>query len=316
MIWVPEIVTIQAEGQRTRMGSGQIITAFAPQHVTQVMEKALRHSSGRSTASYCQVPFRLCTNAVGSRSMAIKRRQIIPVIASMALVLIVESPTAAPQGQRLTQQQHSPVLSRRIARASIPSTTFLKALFEIGRMSDQCMGVVLVQRSSALAEVPNINAQNVTIDDLLAKAMESAKGLRAREEEGCAVVAPVGREPGYLKTIVPSFRTQRSQIELQSYYLFQALCATEPQPVHKGVWGTVSSISASTDSPEVGPMQLKGLSVEAILCKLATTAGSTLWIAWPKKAAETTEPWQFIRYRGSSAAADTSLRLITQSLPE
>jgi len=178
------------------------------------------------------------------------------------------------------------------------------------------MGIVLVQRSSALAEVPSINAENITVGDLLTKLLDGDKAFDVNEENGCIIIAPVANAPRYLKTVIPSFRTNRSPIELQSFYLSQALSATEPQPVHQGAWGTISSISASTDSPNVGPMDLKMLSVEAILCKLATTAGSAMWIASPKKAAETTAPWQFIRFTESSAVANTELRIITDSLPD
>lgn len=127
-------------------------------------------------------------------------------------------------------------------------------------------------------------------------------------------VTPVANAPRYLKTVIPSFRTERSPIELQSYYLSQALAATEPQPPHQGARGTASSISASTDSPKVGPMDLKGLSVEIILCKIAQEAGSTIWVAMPKKG-DTEEPWRFIWYTEARGVINAKLRWIVENLP-
>jgi hypothetical protein len=164
-----------------------------------------------------------------------------------------------------------------------------------------------------------MNAENIKLGDLIAKILESVKGFAAREKKGCVVIAPVTNKPRYLKTNIPAFRTQRSPLELQSYYLFQALSATEPQPEHKRAWGTVASISSSTDSPQVGPINLKTQSVEAILCRLANEAGRTMWIALPKTEqtpGEWREPWRFVRYTEPDQVVRQQLRGVVESIPE
>ena len=77
-------------------------------------------------------------------------------------------------GVALKTDSEPAVLSRRVARIRIPSTIFLDALFQIGRSSDQCLGVVLARRSSALMEVGSIDAENIKLGDLLTKLLESA----------------------------------------------------------------------------------------------------------------------------------------------
>src|SRR6185437_14214315 len=132
----------------------------------------MRLSSGTSMVSCYQARLRSNTNVVGSRLMDIKAKRISLLLITFG-VTIVQCPSRTIQAPPPTERQ-SP-LSRRVAKISIQTTSFLDALFQIGRSSNQCMGIVLVQRSSALAEVPSINAENITVGDLLTKLLMATK---------------------------------------------------------------------------------------------------------------------------------------------
>ncbi len=230
------------------------------------------------------------------------------------LVLALGARSAASGPQPPSELARPAPLSQIVAKAVIPSTTFLHALVQVGRLSNRCLGVVLNKRSSAQANVPSINAEGIRISDLIRKVLESANGFGLAEKAGCIVIAPVADKPRYLKTIIPLFRTPRTAIEMQSYYLTQVLSATAPQPVPKGAWGSVSSVSSSDDSPQIGPLDLSRKSVEEILCILARKAGSTMWIAFPMNEAES-QPWDFAYYRESTVISNTGLNLIIDRLP-
>jgi hypothetical protein len=235
-----------------------------------------------------------------------------------ACLLALSSIKAQSNGQRgsthgIGLQQSSP-LSKEVENIDIPSTTFLTALLQIARSSDECMGVVLTKRSSALVETPAIRAEHAKVADLLDKVLESAKDSAVRLEQGCIVVEPIRNTPRYLKTAIPLFRTQRSPIQLQSHYLFQALLGTEPQPEHKGVWGVASSISSSTDDPQVGPINMRGKTVEKILCHIAKRGGSTVWIA-SRRNDDQYAPWTFLQYKGPTEVTSSQLRAIVGRMP-
>ncbi len=207
-----------------------------------------------------------------------------------------------------------PAGSKEIRRVNIPRTTLLKTIFEAGRGSGECLGVVLTRRSAASTEVGPINAENVTVNDLLNRALEGMNGFVRREVEGCIIVAPTNGGPSYLQAKIPSFQAPRAPLPLQSYRLFQAVLAIELKSVPKGGLGTVSSVSWSTDSPLVGPVDATQKSTEQLLCMLARGANSTMWVAVPR----TTEPyesWRFVRYSEPDLNADQELRSIVESIP-
>ena len=136
--------------------------------------------------------------------------------------------------QPVTERSLSPGLDRSLSRAEVTNGTIVKALFQVGRLTDQCVGVVLVQRATAATNVPGFTAEKIKVGALLDRVLQSVPGFKAKEESGCIVVGPVGKQPKYLKTVIPRFTTKHGTVELQSYYLFQALSATMPQPAHKG----------------------------------------------------------------------------------
>jgi hypothetical protein len=217
--------------------------------------------------------------------------------------------------QPVTERSLSPGLDRSLSRAEVSNGTFVKALFQVGRLMDQCVGVVLVQRTSAATKVPGFITEKIKVGALLERILQTVPGFEAKEESGCIVVGPVGRRPKYLKTVILRFKTKRDAVELQSYYLFQALSAAMPQPAHKGGWGMISSISSSTDSPQLGPIDLKAQSVESILCAIAREARSTMWVAFPSRGEQKT-PWLFVGYRYGDQTVNTIFRAALDDFPE
>jgi hypothetical protein len=153
----------------------------------------------------------------------------------LILARLLTNLNATAQAVPSTKHDASSALSQQIPNVNIPNTTFLNALFQIERLTNQCFGVALTQRSSATTEVQNVNAENIAVKDLIGIVLKASTGFEAREEAGWLVIAQARDKPSYLKTTIPSFRTQRSPIELQSYALFQALSATEARPLPRAV---------------------------------------------------------------------------------
>jgi hypothetical protein len=141
-----------------------------------------------------------------------------------------------------SEVRHSTLLSKTLVNVNVSGPTLLAALFQVGQLSNECIGAMVDKASLAEAGTPHVAADSITVGDLLAKLLNTAHGVKAYEEDGCIIIAKTGNEFHYLKTRIPSFRTPRSALEMQSFHLFQALSATEPQPAHKGAWGMAYSI--------------------------------------------------------------------------
>jgi hypothetical protein len=209
----------------------------------------------------------------------------------------------------------SSVLSRKVARIDIAATTFLDALVEIGRETDQCEGAVVVERSSVLSSIPAIRATNVSVGDVLSRVVQNVAGFRVREYEGCAVLEPAENAPRYLAVTIPLFQTPRGPLELQSHYLGQALIATTTSAHHNGPWGTISSISAATNSPAIGPFHIKEHTTKELLCILAKgQQHPSMWIAFPKQEGtlDTSPPWRFVRYHDPITVIKHVLREVAE----
>ncbi|MGC2657020.1 MAG: hypothetical protein WA324_03510 [Bryobacteraceae bacterium] len=205
-------------------------------------------------------------------------------------------------------------LSRSTVDIDIKQMTTIEALLEIGRKSGNCLGAVLFSRSIASAEISPIRASNISVGALLQRLLGADKGWAIIERNNCIVLQPSGEKPGFLAARIPSFQMPSQPLEVASSALDTALLATQGKPQsHSGVWGTASSISAETASPIVGPLRLKSESVETILSILASTAKSTMWLAYP---AETKQPWTFIRYGESRDVIRHKLAAILTILPE
>ena len=212
--------------------------------------------------------------------------------------------------------QETPAMAKHISDIEIyRGTSFLNSLVQIGEAGNTCIGVVLNRRSSLPIEATPFKDQNTTVRRALEKLLKAATEFGAREDQGCVVVEPVRNDPAYLPTMIPSFRIDRISLDIASYYLFQSLSATQFQPAQKGAQGIAGSIAGNTNAPQVGPLHLTGSSVGKILSKLATMAGSTMWIAIPRKPG-TGEPWRFIWYTESQGVINTKLRSLTDSLPD
>lgn len=135
-------------------------------------------------------PLHCNTNVTGSRSMDIKVGRPSLVFIIFFGVAAIQCAGGAAQTEPSMDQQSVSPLSRQIARISIQPTTLLDALIQIGQSSHQCLGIVLVQRSAASAEISSINAESITVGDLLARLLENTKPFKVKEEKGCIVIAP------------------------------------------------------------------------------------------------------------------------------
>lgn len=210
------------------------------------------------------------------------------------------------------EQAHVPsVLSKAIPHIELPTTTFLDALFRVGQASGQCIGVIITERSAATAEVHAFDERDITLGDALAKVLRSVAGFRVREQADCAIVEPIHGKPQYLLTRISELKTPRVPIAIASYDLRKGLEAARPHPPQGGV---IASIVANSNGPYVGPLEVSGRSVEAVLSKLAAAAGSTMWIAFPENK-EIPEPWQWLWYTEPSDHVRYTLKLIVKYLP-
>lgn len=209
--------------------------------------------------------------------------------------------------------QRPAVLTRHVPEIKTTDTTFLNALVEIGRQSNQCFGIILTRRSSANLVVSEINERNIEIGTVIEKLLASAKDFQMTVRGTCIVLGPAAQErPQYLLTLIPTFRISRISLDEASYELYFDLQAAE-RPKSDKITGVIRSVPSNSDSPEIGPLFLRSQSVESILCKLATEAKGTMWIALPK---QNNVPWRFIWYTETSQVISMKLREILGAIPE
>jgi hypothetical protein len=87
-----------------------------------------------------------------------KLRSLLIWLSAISL-LCVQTCTSQP----VTERSLSPRLGRSLSQVELTTGTFVKALFQVGLLTDQCLGVVLVQRATAATNVPGFTAEKIKV---------------------------------------------------------------------------------------------------------------------------------------------------------
>ena len=142
----------------------------------------------------------------------------------------------------------TPVLSQPVTLKLEP-TTLLDALFQVGRATNACIGVIVLNRTMALASTRPLDASRTKLADALSTLLAGQKQISFAEAHGCVIVQPTTDRLPYLNIVIPRFQIPRAPVEIVMTDLGTFLRVTDTRPA-KGPQGTISSIGISSDSTD------------------------------------------------------------------
>jgi hypothetical protein len=109
-------------------------------------------------------------------------------------------------------------------------TTLLDALFQVGRATNACIGVIVPNRTMALASTRPLDASRTKLSDALSTLLAGQKQISFAEAHGCVIVQPTTDRLAYLNIVIPRFQIPRAPLEIVMTDLGTFLRVTDTRP--------------------------------------------------------------------------------------